>query len=241
MSRSRKTISLDSAALRELLWLVAGWLAVVGLARYSSLDHALSALFYDPIAQAFPRRHDPFWADVLYRGLKAVSIVGWLLLAVIWARLRWRRAHEPLRAAIGFTLLIGPLAAVVVSWARANSVHSCPWDLALYGGAAEYFRLFDSPPANAGPGRCAPSGHASAGFLWLAGYIAARRAYAPQARYVLIAALGLGAVAGTTQIVRGAHFLSHVLLTAWICLAVAWLCERLRSIWRARRASAVDA
>lgn len=27
------------------------------------------------------------------------------------------------------------------------------------------------------------------------------------------------------RLARGAHFLSHVLLTAWICFAVAWACH----------------
>jgi membrane-associated PAP2 superfamily phosphatase len=45
------------------------------------------------------------------------------------------------------------------------------------------------------------------------------------ARYALAFSLVLGVLTGLTQLARGAHFLSHVLLTAWVCFAVAWVCD----------------
>ena len=217
----------------EVAWLAGAWLLIILVARYTTLDHTLTAFFHDPEAAEFPLRHSAFWNVFMHSGLKYLSLAIWLTLFLLWLLpARWA-PNQHLRNAIGFTLLVAPLAALAVSLLRSLSPHSCPWELAAYGGGADYFRFFDSLPANAGPGRCAPSGHASAGFVWIAGYIAARRTSPLAARVALALTLCLGVLTGLTQIVRGAHFVSHVLLTAWVWYAVAWASERGRHfLWR---------
>lgn len=223
-----------SSVPRQLVSLVAVLALIIVLARYTPLDHALTGLFYDSGAHRFPLRDQPFWAVIMHTGLKYLSLVLWLILLLGWIRVRDRPSLQPLRQAMAFTLMVMPLASLTVSLFRAISPHSCPWDLILFGGVAEYFRFFDSIPANPGPGRCVPSGHASAGFAWLAAYVAMRHVN----RYAAQVALGFvvlfGTLASVTQIVRGAHFLSHVLLTAWICFVVAWLSDLAYGLWKAR-------
>ncbi len=210
----------------ELWWLAAALGLIVLLARYTSLDHMLTGIFYDPAARQFPLRDQPFWAMIMHTGLKYFSIAAWFGLLLWWTSLRRQPARQPLRRAIGFTLLVTLLASLTVASLRALSAHSCPWELSLYGGTADYFRFFDTVPLNPGSGRCAPSGHAAAGFAWLAGYIALRGVDRHAARLALAFSLVLGILTGLTQLARGAHFLSHLLLTAWVCLAVAWVCDK---------------
>jgi membrane-associated PAP2 superfamily phosphatase len=220
----------------ELWWLAAAFALIIVLARYTPLDHVLTGLFYDPVTQRFPLRDQAFWAVIMHTGLKYLSVAAWFALLVYWITLRGHRSRQPLRRAIGFTLLAALLASLTVSSLRTLSAHSCPWELSLYGGAAEYFRFFDAVPLNPGSGRCAPSGHAASGFVWLAGYVALRGVDRTAARFALMFSLSLGALTGLTQLARGAHFLSHVLLTAWICFAVAWLCDTAYKMWRRDRA-----
>lgn len=215
----------------ELGWLAAALALIILLARYTPLDHVLTGLFYDPVAQRFPLKDQAFWAVVMHTGLKYLSLALWFALLLWWISLRRRPARQPLRRAMGFTLIVTLLATLTVSSLRALSAHSCPWDLSAFGGTAEYFRFFDAVPLNPGPGRCAPSGHAASGFVWFAGYIALRGTDRRAAQVALAFTLVLGALAGLAQFARGAHFLSHVLLTAWICFAVAWACDRL---WKMR-------
>ena len=218
----------------EAAWLAGTWLLILLAARYTTLDHTLTAVFYNAQAAGFPLRYSVFWNTVMHSGFKYLSILIWLTLFLVWL-LPARWALSPtLRSVVGFTLLVAPLSALAVSLLRSLSAHSCPWELAIYGGDADYFRFLDALPANAGPGRCAPSGHASSGFVWIAGYIAARRSSPAAARLALALTLCLGVLAGLTQVVRGAHFVSHVLLTAWVCYAVAWASERGRHFlwWR---------
>ena len=209
----------------ELGWLAATLALIILLARYTPLDHALTGLFYDPATQRFPLRDQALWAVIMHTGLKYLSVAAWFALLLWWLSLRRQSSRQPLRRAMGFTLIVTLLAALAVSSLRAISPHSCPWDLSAFGGTAEYFRFFDTVPPNPGPGHCAPSGHAASGFVWLTGYIALRGVDRTAARYALVFSLVLGVLTGLTQLVRGAHFLSHVLLTAWICFAVAWVCD----------------
>lgn len=218
----------------ELGWLAAALALILLLARYTPLDHALTGLFYDPATRRFPLKDQAFWAAVMHTGLKYLSLVIWLMLLGAWLALRRRPAWQRYRPAIGFTLAVAPLAALVVSALRAVSAHSCPWDLSLFGGTAGYFRFFDPVPPDPGPGRCAPSGHAIAGFVWFTAYIALRRIDRRAAGFALAFTLLLGALTGLTQLARGAHFLSHVLLTAWVCFAVAWLGDIAYARWIAR-------
>jgi membrane-associated PAP2 superfamily phosphatase len=171
----------------------------------------------------------------MHTGLKYLSLAIWFALLLWWISLRRRPSRQPLRRAMGFTLLVTLLAALVVSSLRAISPHSCPWDLSAFGGTAEYFRFFDAVPLNPGPGRCAPSGHAASGFVWLTGYIALRDVDLKAARVALAFSLLLGILTGLTQLARGAHFLSHVLLTAWVCFAVAWVCDWAYKMWGKKR------
>jgi membrane-associated PAP2 superfamily phosphatase len=215
----------------ELWWLAAAFALIIVLARYTPLDHVLTGLFYDPVTQRFPLKDQAFWAVVMHTGLKYLSVVVWFALLLWWMSLRRQPSRHPLRRAMGFTLLVTLLAALVVSFLRAISPHSCPWDLSAFGGTAEYFRFFDAVPLNPGPGRCVPSGHAASGFVWLTGYIALRGVDLKAAHVALAFSLLFGILTGLTQLARGAHFLSHVLLTAWICFAVAWACDRLWRMW----------
>lgn len=215
----------------ELWWLAAAFALIILLARYTPLDHALTGFFYDPATQRFPLKDQAFWAVIMHTGLKYLSVAIWFALLIAWVVLRRRSSWQRYRQAAGFTLLVAPLAALTVSSLRVLSAHSCPWDLSVFGGTAEYFRFFDAVPLNPGSGRCAPSGHAASGFVWLAGYIALRGVDRTAARLALAFSLVLGVLTGLTQLARGAHFFSHVLLTAWICFAVAWACDRLWKMW----------
>lgn len=218
--------------LRECWWLAGALTLIFLLARYTPLDHALTGLFYDPVTRGFPLRDQAFWAVIMHTGLKYLSVAAWFALLVYWLTLRRQPSRRPLRRAIGFTLIVAPLAALAVSSLRALSAHSCPWELSLFGGTADYFRFFDAVPLNPGSGRCAPSGHAASGFVWLTAWVALRGVDRTKARFALALALSLGILTGLTQLARGAHFLSHVLLTAWICFAVAWVGDALNRRWR---------
>lgn len=192
----------------------------LGLAS-SGLDLRIAALAYSPEARNFPLRDAWLAAAVGHEGLKVLGLALWagLVTAALAAR-AWRR--ELLHAALAAALV-----ALVVGGLRELSAHSCPWDLADFGGAAQWFPLFGEVPANPGPGRCLPSGHALNGFALFGLYFALRDAHPRLARAGLALAWTLGLAAATAQVARGAHFASHVLWTAWLAWALNVACYAL--------------
>jgi len=97
----------------------------------------------------------------------------------------------------------------------------CPWDLVHYGGDRSYHSLLDFSGYARAKGRCFPAGHASAAYAWFGFYFFALR-YFPRYRWpVLGLVIMFGLVFGIGQQLRGAHFLSHDLWTAWLCWITA--------------------
>jgi len=180
----------------------------------SGFDLRLSGLAYAPEQRAFPLRDAWLFAVLGHSALKYFAVSLWAsLLFIAAAAPRWRRIA--LHAWLGMTLV-----ALTVGGLRELSAHSCPWDLAQFGGMAQWFPVFGEVPAAPGPGRCLPAAHASSGFALFALYFALREEYPRLARAALVLAWVLGLTAGAVQVARGAHFASHALWTAWIAWAL---------------------
>jgi membrane-associated PAP2 superfamily phosphatase len=192
--------------------------------RWSDVDLTSVALFFDAATGTFPLRRQWLLSAVLHDGLKWLAVLVWVALLAGWAVMRVRGVAGDLRRRLIFVLVASLLAVIAVNVARAQSAHSCPWYLADFGGQRQFFRLLDAPPADPGPGRCLPSGHAATAFMWLALLPVLAGVHR---RRVLAGVLLLGALAGTVQVARGAHFPSHVLLSAALCALVVWICALL--------------
>jgi len=115
---------------------------------------------------------------------------------------------------------------------------SCPWDLDQFGGVARYVSHWSWARADGGPGHCFPAGHASAAFAFFGGYFVLARRVRGLARWWLLAAVVGGLLLGVTQQMRGAHYMSHTLWTAWLCWTTALLIDRTCQWWRSRAAQA---
>ncbi len=187
-------------------------LAISGLllllwSRNESLDIAISQYWFDPLSQRFPWQHNR-WLDLInHRLLKDVIIAGAVLLLLRGIQLRDGR-----RILVALLFSMGPL---VVGILKAHSAHSCPWDLAMFGGKAATFALLDAVPANSGPGQCFPGGHASSGFALMALFFLWWPEHPRRALLALFIAMVVGVLMGYGQVMRGAHFFSHNLWAGW--------------------------
>lgn len=204
--------------MKRWLALQAAGLALAALAIWllarSGLDFRISALAYSPEARGFPLKDAWLLAVLGHSALKYFAVGVWCaLLVVAAASPRWRL--PALHAFAGIAL-----AAFAVAGLRELSAHSCPWDLAQFGGTAQWFPVFGEVPAAPGPGRCLPAAHASTGFALFALYFALRDERPRLARWALAAAWLLGLAAAGVQVARGAHFVSHGLWTAWVAWAL---------------------
>ena len=119
------------------------------------------------------------------------------------------------------------LCAVAISLLKRHSLVSCPCSLAEFGGSAQALAHGSLAAwwgaGDGGPGRCFPAGHVSNAFALVGGAFALRTVSMRASRLWLAAVCVLGFVLGLTQLLRGAHFASHSLWTAWICWSLSVL------------------
>jgi membrane-associated PAP2 superfamily phosphatase len=206
------------------------------------LDLAIERWFFDDARQIFPLTNQWLLKTVLHDAARATSAVAALALlgitATSWvtSQLRTVRAH---REALLFTSVATLAAAATVGALKHFSSHACPWDLALFGGSAVYHPLLVAHAAVPNVAGCFPAAHPLTGYAWLAlGFAqyptAPRRAWRSWA-----AAFAFGTLFGGVQVVRGAHFLSHVLWSAWIVWGVNVGLLGAAVYWTAQRRAAL--
>jgi membrane-associated PAP2 superfamily phosphatase len=209
--------AVDADARRDLLAVLFG-LAALCIWDASGFDIVLTRWY--GTASGFPWMDHWFVSGVLH---KAIRVPAWLLfglLAVgIWKPVGPMRVVPRreriwwLATTVGCVLLIPLL--------KRESATSCPWELAEFGGrVAQYVPHWHLFARDDGPGQCFPSGHASTALAFFPGWFALRGKARGAARVWLAVVLVSGAVFAWVQVMRGAHYLSHSLWTAWICWAV---------------------
>lgn len=220
--------------LRQPLLASLGMLAALLAWDASGLDLPMARLFGD--ADGFALRSHWLLTTVLHEGGR---IVAWALVLALCLGVWWPVGPlHRLPPGRRLQLAVGALAAVLaVSALKSISTTSCPQELAMFGRSAQYLSHWHWPPGltDGGSGHCFPAGHASAGFAFIAGWFACRRHDRRQAWAWLGGALLAGTVLGLGQQVRGAHFMSHTLWSAYVCWCVALatdlLFQRLR-MWQ---------
>ena len=198
----------DAAVALIALVLIAAWEA-------SGLDLVVAA--WAGGAEGFPAR-EAWWArSLLYDGGR---LLAWSGLAV-FAWLALRPAHGgPTRRQRLSWLGVSIACALLVPALKRVSRTSCPWDLDPFGGHWPWVPHWLPGLADGGPGHCFPSGHAVGAFAFFGLYFLWRPHRPAAARAVLAGVLLAGVVFGWTQLIRGAHFPSHTLWSAWLCWTV---------------------
>jgi len=189
----------------------------------SGLDRVVVAWFGTDVG--FPLRDAWVTSGLLHQGGRGLA---WLLLAILAIDAVRRRAGPPARGERLRWFTVTLVCLLLVPWLKQLSHTSCPWDLQAFGGVARYIPHWRLGDADGGPGRCFPSGHATAAFAFLTGYFLWRRDSPAFARMWLAGVVLCGLVFGVVQIVRGAHYPSHVLWSAWLCWVICTVADRAR-------------
>jgi len=187
----------------------------------TDIDRVVTGWFFDAATRRFPLRYDTMFEIVTHHWAKyvvvliACAVIGAWLMSFILPALKSRRA---VFLFLGLALTLAP---ATVSLLKSQSHRSCPYDLVEYGGNAPHVGLFEAAPPGDYPGRCFPSGHASAGFCLFAFYFAG---LALGRRRLALAGLwggfAAGMLFGLARIAQGAHFLSHNLWSGLVCWLV---------------------
>jgi membrane-associated PAP2 superfamily phosphatase len=200
---------------------------ILWLGNYTNIDLALADAAYDVATHSFPMRHEWLAEQFNHVILKAVMSVlaAVAVLLALWDAVRpYRGWTASRRIGMRVVAMSAVLVPTVISLIKQASVSHCPWDLQRYGGTEPYVRLLEWTPAGINAGHCMPAGHASSA-LWLVSIAAF---WWPHRRRMAILAgavmLTLGLAVGWLQQLRGAHFLTHTLWSAWVaCVLVCVL------------------
>lgn len=220
-------------------WLTHVWLPLIA---FLSVFFVLEVFTLDPIlarawyfdAQAMHwlgTGPGDWWARVLLhtggrwfvRSIAALAIVVWAL-SFAFVRVRdWRRPA-------GFVALAIVLSTAIVGGLKVITNVDCPWDLIGFGGHNSYVELFADRPDSLPHARCFPGAHASSGFALMCFYFLWRDRSPRLARWGLAIGIGVGVIFSISQEARGAHFLSHDLVSA----AIVWFFQLTLYCWLLR-------
>ena len=207
----------------DTLHLTLAGLVLLLLWDLAGLDRTAMHLVGTPVGFAW--KESFLTQTVLHAGGR---LAGWLLLGLLVLNV-WRPLWAgPTRADRVRWLAVTLLCVLAVPALKQFSHTSCPWDLAEFGGVARYVGHWRAGLLDGGPGRCFPSGHATAAFAFFGGWFVLRDHQPRAARLWLAGVLLAGLVLGGGQYLRGAHYPSHTLWTAWLCwvLSAALLARR---------------
>jgi membrane-associated PAP2 superfamily phosphatase len=211
-----------------MLALLVGWDA-------TGLDPVLAQWFGD--ARGFALR-DNFWtAQVFHKGARNA---GWVLLIALvvgiwwpWGAFKSNTRGQRVQCVVSIFACL-----LLVLLFRRYSASSCPCDWAAFGGAntggGAWVSHWNLWLTDGGPGKCFPSGHASAGFAFIAMFFTINKHNVTVARSYAAIVLIIGLFLGLVQQMRGAHFLSHTLWTGFTCWALCLAIDMAAS-WRTQR------
>lgn len=215
----------SSEAWRDLLWTLA-FLAVVLAWDVSGAD--LQTVRWVGGSHSFAWRNNWLLAGFFHEGGRWLSAMAAGVVVVNVVR-PWSFARDMSAWSRWWWCLATIACLVLIPTLKHGSATSCPWDLAEFGGHAHYVSHWALGVSDGGPGGCFPSGHASAAFGFFSGWFVLR-ATAPKAARRWLAGVWLCGIAfGIAQLLRGAHYPSHSMWTAWLCWALSAL------MWHASR------
>lgn len=213
---------------RELTLIVAPSLVIIfalWIIASLGLDLRIADSFYSAPMGGFPARHDYLLEQVLHHGgdrvIIVVGVMAMMLALLSLIRPRWHKYRRP---AVLVVVAMGVTTGLVAVAKHLTNV-DCPWALTRYGGDRPYVPLFADRPDALPRGECFPGAHSAGAFsLMSVALLCRRRRYSIA---VLAGAIALGAGFAFVQWLRGAHFVSHDLCSAWCAWIVCFGCHRL--------------
>ena len=228
---------------------------------FSALGQALefwvSRQFYQA-GVGFPLRDSArfdFWWHIFPKRMMFLLPI-WALIQMVYGvvlqrqkRLSGIRREEWLRWCAIF--IIGLLTPLLLSALKKWTNQACPWSLQDFGGTLPYVHLLDPRPWAARSQACWPAGHAAVGLsLLVVSFVGGwpralwrdeRTLNAPRSPWLSAGAFAayavcLSMILGFSQVMRGAHFISHQFWSLWIVLTFNLLLVQLGVIkthwWR---------
>lgn len=206
----------------KLLPLIFGILVTVVLV-VGNYDLKIQEAIYRAGGNSWILGEHPFWQILYHRGPLPAIVLGIsaiLGLSLSWSMQRfgkWRRVY----IFVALLLFLGP--AVIVNFGlKDNWGRPRPIDVDSMGGKQPFENVFVLNESR--QGKSFPCGHASTGYVLMAGFFIFYRHRRRLAYGWLIAGVVFGTLLGLARMFQGGHFLTDVIWVALICYYLAlWL------------------
>lgn len=158
----------------------------------------------------FILRNNWYLAELSHHYIKNLLITIYLSFFILWLGSFKFKKLNAFGWSYGYFFSLVVLSTTMIGLLKSQSAHACPWNITLPSSQGFFWDF------SATQGHCFPGGHAATGFALMTGYFVFRLADKKRAYFFLITGSILGFALGWAQMMRGAHFLSHNLWTAWI-------------------------
>ena len=195
------------------------------ISHQSGLDHWLANSFYrieGGHGDGFPWKNNYWLFNVTHED--GGALVKYLFIATFGLLIGsyYFGGLKPFQTALLYIVLSTFIAASSVSFLKHHTTLQCPNSLIEYGGRNHWVNIWQLFGKKLPLGKCFPAGHASGGYAWIClGFLfpfGSKQFY-----WAILPGLALGLCFGFAQQLRGAHFISHDLLT----IAMCWLTSAL--------------
>lgn len=170
---------------------------------------------------SFPYKNNWYLDQLNHTYVKQLLTAVYVIFFMLWCASFKVKRLKPKRWQYGYMFWVSMLCTCIIGLLKAHSTLACPWSMTQETTIAFNWNF------SATNGHCFPGGHASTGFALVTGYFVYRLDQKQRAWFYLCAGTVIGFAMGWAQMMRGAHFLSHNLWTAWVCVAINLVCYAL--------------
>lgn len=188
--------------------------------QYTNLDIRIADHFYDPRSGHWIGTNTWWASTLLHDGAR------WMMRAIAFAALLcWMvgyrlGASQKQRRDAAFLALSIVVSTTLVGFLKTVTNVDCPWDLSRYGGEMPMLPWFAPRPGNLPHAQCFPGAHSASGFSLMCLYFLFGPPYSRKRWIGFAIGLAMGMTFSFAQQVRGAHFLSHDVMSAGLCWIV---------------------
>lgn len=191
--------------------------------------------FFDTAMQEWIGRHE-WWANELLHtgGRNLMRLVGVLAVLAWVASFKWLRLASH-RTELGYFAACMVLVPLTVGLLKQVTNVDCPWDIQGFGGTMPLVHWFELRPAGLPHAACFPGAHSSSAFALFGLFFVWRATRPTLATLALLGTLILGALFSLAQQSRGAHFLSHDLVSAMLAWVICLGLDRFVGLYDAKR------
>ncbi len=193
----------------------------------TELDKVVANIWYQLEGGQWQLKHYWLTQTWLHDGGHDLAVILFILVLLSYVISVLTRYLSTYRHVLAYLSMSIPLSTLTVSAIKRLTEVDCPWSVIEFGGDRSYqFWLHSLWSPLEGADHCFPAGHASSAYMFFGVYFVCKQLFPQHARNVLYGIIVSGVIFGVAQQLRGAHFISHDLTSAFICWTVSCL------LWR---------